>query len=437
MRTSTEKNLSELSQLNRRVRLLKLLLIILVLTVLASATTVSAQKKDSCVECHSQMEGSLGEPVKLGEVDIHRARGLSCSDCHGGDPSQDDPGGAMNKARGFVGKPAPKELPRFCGKCHSNAEFMKKFNPTLRVDQESEYATSVHGKRLAAGDTKVATCISCHGFHDVRGVGDPQARVYALNVAETCASCHANAEKMQGYNIAHDQYEKYKKSVHAQALYERQDLSAPTCNDCHGNHGATPPGIASVGNVCGQCHVRQETLFAASPHKPAFELMQLGDCVRCHNNHDIAKPSDELVGTTDKALCIECHVEGDGGFTAATQLRKMLDQLDGKLTSARAVLGQAERAGMEVSRPRFDLTEANDDLTHSRVLIHSFSPAEVDKMIQPGLAIAEKSEKAGHDALAELKFRREGLGASLVAILLLALVIYLKIRQIEQRQAAQ
>jgi cytochrome c553 len=26
----------------------------------------------------------------------------------------------------------------------------------------------------------------------------------------------------------------------------RGDLSAPTCSTCHGNHGATPPGVAQT-----------------------------------------------------------------------------------------------------------------------------------------------------------------------------------------------
>src|SRR6266540_7241295 len=32
-----------------------------------------------------------------------------------------------------------------CGRCHSDAQFMKRYNPALRVDQVAEYATSVHG----------------------------------------------------------------------------------------------------------------------------------------------------------------------------------------------------------------------------------------------------------------------------------------------------
>ena len=94
---------------------------------------------------------------------------------------------------------------------------------------------------------------------------------------------------MAEFKIPTDQYTKYKKSVHAKALYDRQDLSAPTCNDCHGNHGAAPPGIASVANVCGQCHARQAELFQASVHKAAFDNKGLGECITCHSNHDIAR----------------------------------------------------------------------------------------------------------------------------------------------------
>jgi len=156
--------------------------------------TASAQKKNSCVECHSKMEGTLSQPVALSKGDVHDARGVSCVDCHRGDATKDEMAAAMDSRKGFVGKPKRADIPAFCGKCHSNAEFMKTFNPGLRVDQEGEYATSVHGKLLRNGDQKVATCVSCHGNHGVRAVNDPLSKVYALNVAETCGSCHANAD---------------------------------------------------------------------------------------------------------------------------------------------------------------------------------------------------------------------------------------------------
>ena len=397
--------------------------------------TASAQKKDSCVDCHSQMEGPLGDAVKLMKNDIHGARGLSCVDCHGGDATIDDPLGAMSPARGFKGVPKPKEAPAFCGRCHSNVDFMKRFNPAQRVDQEREYATSVHGKLLAGGDQNVATCSSCHGHHGIRAVNDPLSRVYPLNVADTCAKCHANADYMKSYKIPHDQFEKYRSSVHARALFDRQDLSAPTCNNCHGNHGAAPPGLTSVANVCGQCHVRQSELFGSSPHKAVFDAMQVGECIQCHSNHDISAPNDDMIGVGPKSVCISCHTEGDPGFEAAGRMRGMIDDLSNRIEGAVDILNRAERAGMDVSRPKFEMTEAKDSLTHARVLIHAFNTDEVQKVTEPGLEKADKGHQAGENALSEWSFRRKGLGVSLFFILFLALLILLKIRQIEGKQS--
>ena len=403
--------------------------------VLLLPTLVSAQKKSSCIECHSRLDDPrLSAPAKLFDNDIHRARGLSCNDCHGGDPNADTKEGAKDPRKGYLGKPKTLDIPAYCGKCHSDANLMKRFNPSLRVDQEREYSTSVHGKLLKTGETRVATCISCHSVHGIRAITDPLSSVYPSNVAETCSKCHASADYMRGFGIPSDQFDKYKQSVHAKALYEKQDLSAPTCNDCHGNHGATPPGITSVANVCGQCHARQAELFQTSPHKAAFDQKQLAECITCHSNHAIAKPGDQMIGTNNGSLCINCHKSGDKGFVAAGHMRSQIDELIASIGKSTDILNKAERAGMEVSRPKFEIKEATDALTHARVLIHSSATAEVDKVVAPGLAASVKGYQAGLAALAERTFRRKGLAVSLVFILFLATLVYLKVRDIERRQ---
>ncbi len=423
--------------LKRFILCLVISLAVLLLPVLfVSTEPAAAQKKNSCIECHSHLEGRLSEPVRLFENDIHNARGLACNDCHGGDPTKDDAKAAKNPMAGYLGKPKPTDIPAFCGKCHSDASVMKRFNPSLRVDQVQEYFTSVHGTRLKAGDQKVATCVSCHNVHGIRAPQDPLSSVYPLNVAETCAKCHASAELMQGYNIPHDQFDKYKTSVHAKALTEKHDLSAPTCNDCHGNHGAAPPGIASVANVCGQCHSRQSDLFQKSPHKAAFDKMQAGECIRCHSNHGINPPSDEMLGTGLGSVCISCHT-ADKGFDAAGQMRAKIDEFQTKIHDANSILERAERAGMEVSRPKFELKDAADAMTQARVLVHTSSGDEVATAVAPGMEIAARSYAAGEAAFSELSFRRMGLMVSLVFILFLAVLVYLKIRQIEQKPPAE
>jgi predicted CXXCH cytochrome family protein len=390
----------------------------------------SAQETSSCIICHSNLEQRLSDPVKAFEHDIHRTKGLSCSDCHGGNPKSPDKAGAKDPGWGYVGKPTAQQIPAFCGKCHSDAGLMKKFNPSLRVDQVQEYATSVHGQKLVKGDQKVATCISCHGVHGIRAPEDPQSSVYAANVAETCGKCHGDAERMSSYGIPHDQYDKYKSSVHAKALYEKHDLSAPTCNDCHGNHGAAPPGLTSVANVCGQCHARQAELFQKSPHKEPFDKLQRGECLRCHSNHDILPPTDQMAGVSQGSVCVSCH-SNDKGFAAAQRIGKGLGDVNAKIDGAKELLDRAEKAGMEVSHPKFDLRDASDGLTQARVLIHTGSADEIEKAITPAMDIAAKSYAAGEAAFEELGFRRKGLAVSLVFILFLAGLVYLKIRQIE------
>jgi predicted CXXCH cytochrome family protein len=406
-----------------------------VVVVLTVFTLAYGQKKSSCIECHLKLEDPrLSSPAKLFDNDVHRGRGLSCNDCHGGDPNADTSEAAKDPAKGYLGKPRTLDIPAYCGKCHSDANLMKRFNPSLRVDQEKEYSTSVHGQLLKTGEQRVATCISCHLVHGIRAVNDPLSSVYPTNVADTCAKCHGKADYMSAFKIPSDQVAKFKTSVHAKALYEKQDLSAPTCNDCHGNHGAAPPGIASVANVCGQCHARQADLFQASPHKAAFDQQGLAECVTCHSNHDIAPPNDQMIGTQQGALCVNCHSNGDKGFVAADHMRSRIEQLIASIDKSTNMLSLAERKGMEVSKPKFELKGATDALTHARVLIHSSSTAELDKVVGPGLEVAGKGYQAGLDALAELSFRRKGLAVSLVFILFLAMLVYLKLRQIESRQ---
>ena len=218
-----------------------------------AATEAQAPEKGTCVTCHEILpDARLSDPAKGYAGDVHATKGFGCAACHGGDMTIAGMG-AMDPAKGYLAKPAREQIPQLCGRCHSDAQFMKQYNPALRVDQESEYVTSVHGQRLVReDDTRVATCVSCHPAHSIRPPSDPQSSVHPLKVAETCSACHANAEYMTSYGIPTDQQEKYERSIHWTMLEEEHDLSAPTCKDCHRNQGAAPHGNSWVGNTCGQ-----------------------------------------------------------------------------------------------------------------------------------------------------------------------------------------
>ncbi len=399
--------------------------------VLLTAVLAPAQAKNSCLDCHSALPAPLGVSESTFSQDIHAHKGLSCANCHGGDPGKDDADQAMSRKAGWKGKIERVQVPQLCAGCHSNPAYMRQFNPTLRTDQLDQYHTSVHGKRLAAGDARAAVCTDCHSVHDIRPSSDPRSSVNPVNVAHTCARCHADAGYMKAYKIPVNQFSAYRTSVHYDALALRGDLSAPTCTTCHGNHGAAPPGVASVANVCSTCHVFQAQLFESSPHKAPFSAAGLPACVSCHGNHGILHPTDELIGTGDKAVCTQCHTSGDPGWVAAEQMKQNLGQLTTTIARADQILGRAERSGMEVTQAKLDLAQARDALTKARVTIHGFRAAAVESDIRAGRDTAARDYQTGEKAMSERNYRRIGLGISLLAIALMVIAIRLYINQIE------
>jgi hypothetical protein len=318
----------------------------------AAKPAIAAELRDtSCAGCHADGDLFDSEALQIIDnfrLDVHAEVGLSCHDCHGGNPgpsTADDMFAAKDESfelNPYRGAPQRGDIPGFCGQCHSSPSYMKRFRPDARVDQEQEYWTSHHGAALAEGDENVATCTDCHGVHGIRRVEDPDSPVYPTRVAETCGDCHSDRERMADYTLADDvplpvnQQARWRASVHAEAMLERDDLSAPTCNDCHGNHGATPPGLESVAFVCGQCHGRESDLFRQSPKREGYErhneylleageqgcaacheppepqvwvtgIRSFGECTSCHDNHGTMRPTVAMFGSLPPHPCVFCH----------------------------------------------------------------------------------------------------------------------------------
>lgn len=360
---------------------------VLIIVCALTAATASAAPQSSCVACHSgeMFDAKAHAKVKSFASDVHAVVGLGCHDCHGGNPDPklaDDMPAAMDPAYAknpYRGSPQRAEVPDFCGRCHSSAEFMKRFNPAARVDQVTEYWSSRHGEKLRAGDTNVATCIDCHSVHDIRRKGQAESPVHATRVAETCSRCHSDVKLMSAYKTADgsalptDQYAKWRVSVHAKALIDGGDISAPTCNDCHGNHGATPPGVASVSFVCGQCHAREAELFRKSAKHAQWEqhnemmagaecsschegrratvkLSNFTECVTCHENHGVVRPTIAMLGVLPDTPCAFCH-EGTGPL--AQRVAEPLDKAKNYRETRAALVKTADRLGLKDGE-RFD-----------------------------------------------------------------------------------
>lgn len=431
-----------------------------ILSLGLSAAKVELLMQDNCVICHTDPtaqdpetlfsadpESSDSPPhldLKEFMSDVHFRRDLSCAGCHGGDPSDEDMADEIYDR--WPEAPERHEdrswIPAFCASCHADPAFTRRFNPALPTDQYAKYKESRHGERLfRAGDSKAAQCVSCHTAHGILRPKSPRSSVHPQRIPYTCGGCHADEEYMAGYvgsdgePLPTNQLEEFETSVHGRALLDRGDLGAPACNDCHGNHAAMPPEISSIAQVCRNCHAANGELFDGSGHKQAFERHGWPECETCHGNHAIADTDDSMLSEPSSPLCYECHreyaednpncVETAKYFHASlTSLARESELLDGRIHPL-------ARRGLDVDPLNATVGELRDILRQSRSFIHAFDRGEFAALETRGWKQVETGRALISEADAEYRFRRNGLLVAVGIMVFLAVVIYLKIREIE------
>ncbi|MFZ5814886.1 MAG: hypothetical protein ACOY93_06240 [Bacillota bacterium] len=141
----------------------------------------------ACLECHSKQESMVrnGETISV-HVDpaqysssVHGI--ISCTRCHAeaGPEHAKDPKKPLGLPTGRALKALKSEG---CVKCHAGL-------------YEESYDLSFHGVAVANGDYRSATCVDCHGVHDILPSRNPESRVSRQNLAGTCgtAECHPGA----------------------------------------------------------------------------------------------------------------------------------------------------------------------------------------------------------------------------------------------------
>ena len=329
----------------------------------------------SCTVCHARNGELWNEHTPVVEArdmvgDLHWQKGMLCHDCHGGSPTikefQDH-----RKDPTFRATVQPNEIPAFCGHCHGDAEYMKKFDAAAPVDLVERFWQSAHGQALlkaggppAAGSGQEArqeagqkagehpleaqasadvqpagaspeaepaapadeapvelppeiarqlvTCTSCHPHHTMRSPADPQSVAHPSQLVNTCGTCHPQQRDL----VLAD--------IHGQAG-PKNELGAGTalsCNACHGKdvHGLlpvkdrrSPVFVNNQVESCGQCHEPAKLSYLASIHGQGLQasgLVVTAVCANCHGAHGIlpAKEPQSLLHSARVAdTCGVCH----------------------------------------------------------------------------------------------------------------------------------
>ncbi|MEZ4824039.1 MAG: hypothetical protein R2942_17185, partial [Ignavibacteria bacterium] len=274
------------------------------------SATKRARQIETCGKCHSEVvekfnKSKHGEELMKGNKDAP-----ACTDCHGEHGIQStllsDDFSKLNIADK-------------CLSCHKDGKIPHK-NYKGEEELITGYENSVHYQALKEGNNDAPTCSNCHGAHEMTPYNDPASKINKMNIANTCgeSGCHVK------------QLEEYTGSIHQTGVLEG-NKDAPTCNNCHGNHGILTKNIDNklqksndLINLCSNCHASVEMIErnqlptkVSESYKESFHglatrggLKEAANCESCHGNHNIRASKDSLSSINKKNLpetCGQCH----------------------------------------------------------------------------------------------------------------------------------
>ncbi|MGQ9835914.1 MAG: cytochrome c3 family protein [Thermoanaerobaculaceae bacterium] len=335
---------------------------------------VAVAEEEHCLSCHGSPAGliaganSLGYRlpqgaltnlvVKLGEGSVHA--GLSCEDCHPEarqiphpkSMGQGNPCLACHEEAAATLQKSVHRDPQAqgsfraqCWACHTAHDVRPPQDPAsslapqnvaktcLQCHDRQEYLVGVHGRGVElAGLDMSATCVSCHGGHNILPADNPESTVARANVPGTCGRCHRRVT------------ETYLASVHGRKLAEHKE-DVPVCVDCHAAHATVDPQLPSFRNssptLCARCHadkklaakygLRAEVFdtYVADFHGTTAELFRAvtpdqplnkAVCYDCHGYHDVESVREVGATVVQQRLlerCRVCHKQATERFLSA------------------------------------------------------------------------------------------------------------------------
>jgi len=260
------------------------------LAAVALPGLASGQDTADCLACHEDrgMERAFVDPAAY-ETSVHGE--LECVFCH-----QDVAGADLPHADDLE--------PVDCSSCHDT--------------ESAAHAASLHGRALARGDEMAPSCSDCHGTHDIRPHGDPDAPTNVMNVPQLCGSCHREGSPVSRTHAIHQSniLSNYSQSIHGEGLYRQGLTVTAVCTSCHTSHDIRPHSDPrssihrdNITETCTQCHAR-----IADVHRRVIEGRLWAEdpgripvCVDCHAPHKIRNVFYPA-GMANQD-CLTCHAK--------------------------------------------------------------------------------------------------------------------------------
>ncbi len=266
-------------------------------------------KVTSCKTCHADQSTAVlasthAERLKkyLEKEGVAPKAGTVCLSCHGGNVHN------IRSAKDQDSTTSRAHVSKSCLQCHETQQHIA----------VAKYNESVHGRTVASGNLKAATCIDCHGSHSIDHSKQPTSRVFHTTIMDTCGKCHKQ------------QRADYEQSIHWVSA-SKGFREPPVCTDCHGEHAiksgqdpTSPTYVANITKTCSSCHGSERLTakfmlksdrvqsFKASFHGLSNELgdVRVANCASCHGNHMVLPANDPRSMVNPANLgktCGSCH----------------------------------------------------------------------------------------------------------------------------------
>ncbi|NIT36009.1 MAG: hypothetical protein GTN49_05830 [candidate division Zixibacteria bacterium] len=263
-----------------------------------------------CAKCHTRETGIYLKSAHAAAAKEGAADAPTCHFCHGEAHASEPVATDRQLSAG--------NQPEFCGGCHRGKPATLG-SPFSIPDPRAALLASVHGRVNAETGGYNANCSDCHYLHYEQPAWHYSSSTHFMNVAETCGRCHAR------------EYGRYAVSVHGLAAAAGV-RDAPTCPDCHGDHGVVAVAEYEAGGratrvvaTCSSCHY--SLALNAKFHLPndrvqTFERSYHGvvseggkttaaNCGSCHGVHDVlpsSDPSSSVAPANLEKTCGKCHL---------------------------------------------------------------------------------------------------------------------------------
>ncbi len=148
----------------------------------------------ACGQCHVAQRHEHETSVHGKSLEAGGKDAAGCIDCHS---TQNTPHS--------IARVLSPESPAYrssvattCAKCHSRPDVMGRYG--IETVVYKTYLSNFHGKANVLSPYEItqhpkATCVTCHGYHDIKDKQDPTSPVHKANLASTCGGCHPGAGK--------------------------------------------------------------------------------------------------------------------------------------------------------------------------------------------------------------------------------------------------